>query len=196
MKAFYLLLLIGCTFTSTDYDYDSWGFKLYDIYYNTAYEVDTTQFKEKFLPQYFRYYFRLKVEEDDKMQIQLTVIKRAIAQFDVRVCAYQTFPDDHYIISGHSGCVFLEPKLDHTDGNSDVYLFDFETQVGVYYLGVLVRNYYALDYLQVYIFSAKGSYIALILILIFLPCIIIAAIVIFCLRRCGVITIGVSSNKI
>ena len=194
MKAFYLLLLIGCTFTKTDYD--NWGYKLYDIYYNTKYEVDTSQFVEGYLPQNFQYYFRLQVEEDDKMQIQLTVIKRAIAQFDVRVCAYQTKPDDNYIYSGHSGCAFLDTKLDHSDGNSDVYLFDFETQVGVHYLGVLVRNYYALDYLQVYIFSAKGSYVALILILIFLPCIIIAAIVIFCLRRCGVITIGVSSNKI
>ena len=194
MKAFYLLLLIGCAFTSSEYD--NWGYKLYDIYYNTKYEVDTLQFAEGFLPANFQYYFRLQVEEDDKMQIQLTVIKRAITQFDVRVCAYQTKPDDNYIYKGHSACAFLDTKLDHSDGNYDVYLFDFETQVGIHYLGVLVRNYYALDYLQVYIFSAKGSYIELILILIFLPCIIIAAIVIFCLRRCGVITIGVSSNKI
>ena len=194
MKVFYLLVLIGCVLNLTDYD--SWGYKLYDIYYNTKYEVDTLQFKEGYLPANFQYYFRLQVEEDDKMQIQLTVIKRAITKFDVRVCAYQTKPDDNYIYSGHNGCVFLDTKLDHSDGNYDVYLFDFEKQVGVHYLGVLVRNYYSLDYLQVYIFSAKGSYVALILILIFLPCIIIAAIVIFCLRRCGVITIGVSSNKI
>ena len=194
MKVFYLLVLIGCVLTSTDYD--SWGYKLYDIYYNTKYEVDTLQFKEGYLPANFQYYFRLQVEEDDKMQIQLTVIKRAIIQFDVRVCAYQTKPDDNYIYSGHTSCVFLNPEVDHTDGNADVYLFDFETQVGIHYLGVLVRNYHALDYLQVYIYSAKGSYVALILILIFLPCIIIAAIVIFCLRRCGVISIGVSSNKI
>lgn len=194
MKAFYLLLLIGCTFTSTDYD--NWGYKLYDIYYNTEYTVDTSQFSEGYLPANFQYYFRLRVEEDDKMQIQLSVIKRAVIQFDVRVCAYQTQPTDQQIYSGHQGCAFLTPKLDHSDGNTDVYKFDFETQVGVYYLGVLVRNYYALDYLNVYIYSAKGSYLALILILIFLPCIIIAAIVIFCLRRCGVISVGVSSNTI
>ena len=194
MKVFYLLLLIGSALTSTDYD--SWGYKLYDIYYNTDYTIDINQFPEGYLPANFKYYFRLQVEEDDKMQIQLKVIKRAVIQFVVRVCAYQTKPSEEEIYSGHNSCALLEPKLDHTDGNTDVYLFDFETQIGVYYLGVLVKNYQALDYLNVYIYSAKGSYLALILILIFLPCIIIAAIVIFCLRRCGVISVGVSSNTI
>lgn len=194
MKVFNLLLLIGLALTSTDYE--GWDYKLYDIYYNTDYTVDTNQFSQGFLPANFKYYFRLQVEEDDKMQIQLKVIKRAIIQFGVRVCAYQGRPTDQQIYDGHSGCAVLEPKLDHSDGNVDVYLFDFETQIGVTYLGVLVKNYQALDYLNVYIYSAKGSYIALILILIFLPCIIIAAIVIFCLRRCGVISVGVSSNTI
>ena len=177
-------------------DNEGWYYKLYDIYYNTDYTVDTTQFTEGYLPANFKYYFRLQVEEDDKMQIQLKVIKRAVIQFGVRVCAYQIKPSDDEIYSGHNSCTLLEPKLDHTDGNTDVYLFDFETQTGVNYLGVLVKNYNSLDYLNVYIYSTKGSYVALILILIFLPCIIIAAIVIFCLRRYGVISFGVSSNKI
>jgi len=194
MKVFYLLLLIGSALASTDYN--DWGYKLYDIYYNTDYTVDINRFPEGYLPANFQYYFRFGVEENNSMQIQLKVIKRAVIQFDIRVCAYQELPSDEQIYSGHSDCAFLEPKLDHTDGNTDVYLFDFETQIGVNYLGVLVRNYFALDYLNVYIYSAKGSYVALILILIFLPCIIIAAIVIFCLRRCGVISYGVSSNKI
>lgn len=197
MKVIYLLILIGSTLTSSE-DYSSWGWKLYDISYDTKYTVDVNQFPEKYLPANFLYYFRLSVIEDDKMQIQLTVLKRAIIQFDVRVCAYNygKAPTDQQIYDGHSGCVFLTPKSDKTSGSYDVYLYDFETQVGVDYLGVLVRNYQALDFLEVYIYSEKGSIVLIILLAVFLPCIIIAALVIYFLRRCGVIRIGVSSNYI
>ena len=102
MKVFYLLLLIGSVLTSTDYD--SWGYKLYDIYYNTDYTVDINQFPEGYLPANFQYYFRLKVEENNSMEIQLKVIKRAVIHFDIRVCFYQTLPSDQQIYSGHSGC--------------------------------------------------------------------------------------------
>jgi hypothetical protein len=72
------------------------------------------------------------------MEIQLKVIKRAVIHFDIRVCSYQTLPSDQQIYSGHSGCFLLVPKLDHTDGDVDVYLFDFEAMIGINYLGVLV----------------------------------------------------------
>ena len=77
-----------------------------------------------------------------------------------------------------------------------MYLYDFKTADNVHYLGIRIENLLPLHYLSVYVYSAKGSNLALILILIFLSCIIIAAIVIFFLKKYGIITIGVSSNKI
>ena len=151
MKVFYLLLLIGCASTSTDYD--SWGYKLYDINYNTDYTVDIDQFPEGYLPASFQYYFRLPIYEDGSLKIQLKVIRRAVIQFDVRVCPYETAPSDQSIYSGHNGCSFLEPHFDHSDDNIDVYLFNYEKAAGMNYLGILVRNFYALDYLNIYISS-------------------------------------------
>ena len=190
MKITYLLLLIGSIMASTEY--------FYDISYNTEYEVDMSKFYPyNFMPAGTHYYFRVAVEEDDKMQIQLTVQKNAIINFKVDVCGFMGRPSDSQVLNGHDRCRnSLSGRLDRTEHDRDIYLFDFETITGVNYLAIHLENYDSLYYLSVYIYSAKGSYIALILILIFLPCIIIAAIVIFCLRRCGVISIGVSSNKI
>ena len=188
MIKIYLVLLIGIALASTDY-------KFYDINYNTEYEVDISYFGQ-YLPANFHYFFRLSVEPDDKMQIQLKVLKNAIIDFHVDICGFQTFPDSRNIFFGNPACVRLKNTRSSYDSYYDKYLYDFETATGIYYLGVHLENLASLHYLSVYVHSAKGSYIALILILIFLPCIIIAAIVIFCLRRCGIITIGVSSNKI
>ena len=152
MKIFYLLLLIGSTLIST-YD-DSWGYKLYDINYNTDYTVDIAQFPEGYIPGHFQFYFRLPIEEDGPMKIQLKVIKRVINQYLIRVCPYQTKPSDQNIFSGHNDCTLLEPFIDHSDGNTDVYLFNYEKVAGMNYLVILVRNYYALDYLNIYIHSA------------------------------------------
>ena len=190
MIKIYLVLLIGIVLTSTDADS-----KFYDIVYNKEYEVDISQFGQ-YLPANFHYYFRLSVEEDDKMQIQLKVFRNAVIKFNVDVCGFQTFPNTYAVWTGNSACARLNNKVGRQDDYYDMYLYDFETAIGIHYLGIHMENLLALHYLSVYVYSAKGSYIALILILIFLPCIIIAAIVIFCLRRCGIITIGVSSNKI
>ena len=190
MKITYLLFIIGCIV--------SYGPYFYDITYNKVYEVDMTKFAPyNYMPGGTSYYFRVPVEEDDSMQIQLTVQKGAIIDFKVDVCGFYGRPSDSQVITGHDNCRnALSGKFDGTEYDRDVYLYDFETITGINYLAIHIQTQASLYYLSVYIYSAKGTAIALILILIFLPCIIIAAIVIFCLQRCGVISIGVSSNKI
>jgi hypothetical protein len=192
MKIAYLLCLIGCIV--------SYGPYFWDISYNTLYEVEMSKFYPlDYMPGGTSYYFRVAVEQDDKMQIQLTVQKGAIINFKVDVCGFYGRPSDTQVITGHDNCRnALTGKYDGTEYDRDVYKYDFETITGINYLAIHIQTTDSLYYLSVYIYSAKGTAIALILILIFLPCIIIAAIVIFCLRRCGIITIGggVSSNKI
>ena len=192
MKITYLLFLIGLI--------ASYGPYFYDINYNTLYEVDMAKFAPyNYMPGGTSYYFRVPVEEDDAMQIQLTVDKGAVINFKVDVCGFYGRPSDSQVISGHNNCRnALQGKFDGTDSKGDVYKYDFETITGINYLAIHIQTTDSLYYLSVYIYSSKGTAIALILILIFLPCICIAAIVIFFLRRCGVITIGggVSSYKI
>jgi len=192
MKITYLLFLIGLI--------ASYGPYFWDISYNTLYEVDMAKFYPyDYMPGGTSYYFRVPVEQDDDMQIQLTVQKNALIDFKVDVCGFYGKPSDSQVISGHDNCRNeLSGKFDGTEYDRDVYKYDFETITGINYLAIHIQTKAALYYLSVYIYSAKGTAIALILILIFLPCICIAAIVIFFLRRCGVITIGggVSSNKI
>jgi len=192
MKIIYLLFLIGLI--------ASYGPYFYDITYNRLYEVDMAKFyPNNFMPGGTSYFFRVAVEQDDAMQIQLTVDKGAVINFKVDVCGFYGRPSDSQVISGHDNCRnSLQGKFDGTESDRDVYKYDFETITGINYLAIHIQTTDSLYYLSVYIYSSKGTAIALILILIFLPCICIAAVVIFFLRRCGVITIGggVSSYKI
>ena len=189
MKKIYLVLLIGIVLTSTKIHS-----KFYDIVNNKEYVVNITDFGD-FLPDNFHYFFRLSVEEDDKMQIQIKVFRNAIIDFKVDVCGFATYPDDFSVFFFNTDCYPLDNKIGRSDDYYDMYLYDYETADNIHYLGIHMENLHPLHYLSVYVYSNKGSYLALILILIFLPCIIIAAIVIFCLRRYGIITIGASSNK-
>ena len=190
MIKIYLVLLIGIVLALTET-----RAKFYDIVYNQEYVVNITDFGD-YLPENFQYFFRLSIEEVDKIQIQLKVFKNETIKFNVDVCGFETYPKNFSDFFFNLDCYPLENKIGRSDDKYDMYLYDFKIRVNIHYLGIRIQNLLALHYLSVYVYSAKGSYLALILILIFLPCIIIAAIVIFCLRKYGIINLGVSSNKI
>ena len=82
------------------------------------------------------------------------------------------------------------------DGMSTELFYPFTTGANVEYIAIRVNVLRSLDYLSIYVYSSKGMALAILLVIIFLPCIVVAAVVIYFLRRFGIIRIGVSSNMI
>ena len=86
MIKIYLVLLIGIVLALTET-----RAKFYDIVYNQEYVVNITDFGD-YLPENFQYFFRLSIEEVDKIQIQLKVFKNETIKFNVDVCGFETYP--------------------------------------------------------------------------------------------------------
>ncbi len=194
MKISYLLILIGMSYVFASGDTMA---AVRTIDYNTRYYVDMYQFYEGYLPAGFVYFFRIDAEEDDEMEVRLKVISNAIAYFQVDVCAYSLYPSDDYIINNQNYCgISLACTERETDGRYTELFYPFTTGANVEYIAIRVTVLRSLDYLSVYVYSSKGMAIAILLLIIFLPCIIVAAVVVYFLKRCGIIRIGVSSNMI
>ena len=195
MKISYLLILIGMSYILASDDTTMTAVRTID--YNTRYYVDMTQFNWGYLPAGFVYYFRIDAEEEDEMDIRLKVISSAYADFYVDVCAYRSYPDDYFIINNQNLC---GTRLTYTevenDGNYVELYYPFTTGLNTEYIAIRVEVRLALHYLSVYVYSSKGMALAILLVIIFLPCILVAAVVAYFLRRCGIIRIGVSSNTI
>ena len=107
-----------------------------------------------YMPGGTSYYFKVAVEQDDPMQIQLTVLKGARINFKVDVCGFYGRPSDHQVIRGHDNCRnSLTGKYDRTENDRDVYKYDFKTISGINYLAVHIQTTDSLYYFSVYIYS-------------------------------------------
>ena len=151
MKIIYLLFLIGLI--------ASYGPYFWDINYNTLYEVDMVKFYPyNYMPAGTSYFFRVPVEEDDNMQIKLTVQKGASINFKVDVCGFYGRPTYEQIVTGHHNCRnALTGKYVGTENGHDVYKYDFETTTGINYLAIHIQTKNSLHYLSVYVSSSKGT---------------------------------------
>ena len=191
MKISYLILFLGCILSTTDY-------KFYDIYYNKEYTVDVSQWPQGYLPANYNYYFRVSVHRNDEMQIQLKVLINAVINFKVDICGFSGYPSEQNVLTGYGGSCANSLQAAIADDGSyyKTYVYPFTTGENVDYLAIHMQNFLALDYLSVYVYSKTGMAIGILLLIIFLPCIIVVAVVVFILRRCGCITIGTSSAYI
>ena len=194
MKISYLLVLIGYVLSTTDYD----GGYVLDIDYNTRYYVDMNKYPGHVLPANYIYFFRIDAEEDDEMEVRLQVLTGAYSYFDIDVCGYTFNPSDYQIWTEQNYCGINlgDPKDSSVDGIYTEYYFPFTTGSNVEYIAIRLVIRIPLSYLSIYVYSEKGMALAILLVIIFLPCIVVAAVVIYLLRRFGCIRIGVSSNMI
>jgi hypothetical protein len=195
MRIICLFLLIALAISSSDYDQGN--NHLYHIYFNTRYTVDVTRYVEGYLPGGHSYFFGLAVERNDQMYVECRVIPTSVIDFKVDVCVYNTQPTDIQIVTGALGTCAANLKADVSrSGNYDIYKYPFQTGEYVTHASIHLQNYQSLHYLDVYIYSEKGMGAAIIVLIILAPLLIIAAIVAFICRRCGCITIGVSSSSV
>ena len=127
----------------------------YDINYNKEYELDmNTLYPYNYMPAATNFYFRVGVEEDKKMKIQITVQKNAIIAFTVDVCGFVGRPSDIEVLTDHDRCRNkLLGKLDNSKNDRDVYLYDFEPIKDVNYLAIHIKNYDSIYYFSIKITS-------------------------------------------
>ena len=182
MKISILLLLIGSILSSSDYDEQYYHF--YDITFTERYYVDMAKYEYGFLPAGHNYYFRLGVIPNDKMEIQCTVQRYAVTAFKVDVCPFYTKPSNNEVYHGNNLCANALQGVKSEYESYDRYTYPFTTGENVNYLAVHLENLYSLNYLDVYVYSESGWGVSLILLVIFLHCIIIAAVVLAVLKYC------------
>ena len=177
-------MLIGLTSPASEYVYDVSVLSYYKVYTQT-YSNDG-------------YYFRISVNTQDNMYIQIetdyTEGYHYTNDFKVDICGYDHRPTNQECISGHQNCrVELTPTItfdreyyDETQ-YSAYYKYTFDTLDNVNYLAFCVTCLNPTRYFKtLYVYSGKTALaVWIILLIIFLPCICIAAIVVVVLRLCG-----------
>jgi len=186
MKIF-LFVLIGSILSSTIPGYNNYFVN--DITFLEEYKVNMADFYPyNFIPAGANYYFRMEVIEDDEMEIQLTVEKNALINFDVKVCGFTSYPDGAKVVTltdhcGGSLTGELKEKLDLTSQ----YVYPFETPVDCRYLAVHITLQNSLYYLSVYVYSAKAMATVVLVCIIVAPIILVGAIIGIILKKMGCI---------
>ena len=144
-----------------------------DLDYNTYYSYDVNIFKDQYIPYLYQIYIRIAVHPEDKMEIQLetkATYDKANA-FKVDVCQFKNKPSESDVFYGKPGC-----KL--------------TTDSEINWLSISIINQISdrkLTYLNMYIYSEKGMAIAILCLIIILPILIVGAIVVFVLKKLGII---------
>ena len=168
-----------------------------ELSFLTNYEIDTSIFGDRKIPYEYQIYIRMSSLSEDQMQIQLTTHEAydKYSAFIVNVCQYNIFPDESQVYYGH-GAVNCQP-VTNTATEISKYYYDFQTEPNIKYLSIRIINKVSdLNYLFIYIYTEKGMQAAILALIICAPIIIVAAIILFILRRCGIIGGGISQSSI
>ena len=170
---------------------------IFDIKYNAEYTLNVSKWPGTHLPSNKSYFFRVLVLNNEKMKIQFKVKKDAIINFKVKFCSFKGYPINEKILLGDRGrCENNLQSIESVEGNYITYTYLFETNDNEDYLAIHMKNFLALDFLSVYVFSKIEMEIGTILLIVLLPFIIFCVIVFCILRKYGFLTFGISSQQI
>ena len=141
------------------------------------------------------YYFRVASKSYDKMYIELTAKKTNVHfrnDFGFEICGYEEYPIDPQVIRGHDGCLSPEPPILSYDNTYAFYKYTLSTLNNVKYITFHLTIERDNIPQTIYIYSEKFEKeshslgIAIILLIIFLPCIILAVVIVLvCRFFCG-----------
>ena len=172
------LLLLGLIHSSSD--------DVKDLEVLTEYE---------FVTGLTQYYCRVAVSSQDNMYLELKTNNAGNnykGDFKLDVCGYHDWPSNSQVIAGHSGCVNDITPTVTPSGSYAYYRYTWSTIQDIYYLGFslyMKRPSQVYPY-TLYIYSEGMGIVSILLLLVLLPCIIIAAIIVavckFCCGGCRV----------
>jgi hypothetical protein len=98
-------------------------YDVYDISINEEYKIDLNKYKDHIIPSQTSFYFRLKLEDVDKLDVKLKVFHGSLAGFKVSVCGYLLKPTDDELVNGSCNNI-LQSKIDQ-DNIFDIYSYPF-----------------------------------------------------------------------
>lgn len=183
LKFSYLLFRVDIT----KYKYSN----IKELAYNTYYEYDTSIFNPPVIPRGYQIYIRIEVHQDDKMEIQLETKATYDAKnaFKVDVCQYSTKPLEKQVYYG-TGALKCNTGLSNESTESMKYIYPFTTELDANWLSISIINQIQdrdLTWLNMYIYSEKGMAIAILCLIIIAPIIVVGGIVVFVLKKLGII---------
>ena len=132
------------------------GYYIYDISLEQEYEVDLGRFDDYFIPSLTNQYFKLRIDNEKKIEFQLKVFRGAIEKFKITVCGYEGNPTQKELIKGNANCYNDIGLLSISKYDIyDIYKYHFEKFENAKYILINVYNIYSLDYLSVYAYNYK-----------------------------------------
>ena len=160
-----------------------------DLNYNTDYQFDTSIWDPPKVPYGYQVYVRIAVHPDDKMEIRLEtkVYYNKDTDFKVDVCQFKEKPNQSQVYYGSNSKV-CKNGLSNDSSESKKYVYPFTTESEINYLAISIINQLNdLSYLSIYIYSETGMAIAVLVVIIVLPCLIVIGVVGFLLKKFGCI---------
>ena len=126
-----------------------------DIEFNTKYPVYYGGIR--LIPRDTDIYLRMKILENDKMQVSLETYTNYFNYFGVRVSCFQDYPyDDQIVLNKYYGQEISYEETEILDGGISTYVYPFDTPENSKYLGVHIHIYNDLGYLDITVISVTG----------------------------------------
>ena len=142
----------------------------------------------KFVTGFSHYYFRVKVSSLDNMYLELTALDYGTntdGDFKFDICGFYDYPSDEQVMTGHAYCANYNAPTLTKKNNYMYYRYTFSTLQDISYLALSLTMLRPDIYpYTLYIYSESGMGAAIIVLIICLPCIIVAAVVFAVCRFC------------
>ena len=162
-----------------------------DLTFNTDYKIDTSIFTANNfrIPHLYQIYIRIKVFDDDEMEIQLTTHQAydKYNAFKVDVCQYVDEPTQQQVYYGNNAAR-TNTSLENTSEEGGKYYYPFTTDKGIRFLSICITNQIGdLDYLFIYIYSKKGLAVAIIVVIVLVAVGLVGGAIYFILKKLGIV---------
>ena len=148
MKIIIIFLLTLFSFTKNN--------NVYYLPLNTEYEIELSNITDYIIPSKTSHYFKIPVEKDSNLEIQLKVFRGAIEIFKIVACGFEENPSEEEIIKGNNNCYNYQKYSSISQYDIfDIYKYPIEKFENAKYISIHLYNLYSLDYLTIYAYSYK-----------------------------------------
>ena len=144
MKVILILLLFAYELSIADH--------IQNLKMNTEYTVDLSQYPDYEIPSKTNQYYRISVEENQRLEIQLKTFHGSTpsAYFKMDICPFSKLPNNDEVIAVNKNCYIDAPfSVTSEKGLFDVYKFHYDITDGIKYLSMHIENLYTLYYLSI-----------------------------------------------
>lgn len=150
MKAILILLLFIYALSITD--------QIRNIKMNTEYTVELSEYPDYEIPSKTNQYFRISVEGNEKIEIQLKTFHGSTpsAYFKVDFCPFSKVPSNDEVVAVNKNCFIDVPCSGISKYEIyDIYKYHIEKIDGLKYLSLHIENLYTLDYLSIFCYQVS-----------------------------------------